>query len=90
MDPSAKDGSKTTLILGAIAIIGIVVIGAIYFMAVKYSEQVNNIPQITPIPRAAISPTPPVAEATEADIDTLDLGDPEEELKSIEQELNQL
>ncbi len=84
-----KSGSKTVL-LAALAVGALVLVGGIYFLAIKYSGQGASIPEITPIPRISPSPTPPLTEATEADINTIDLSDPEDELKSIDQDANQL
>lgn len=83
-------GSNKTVLFGGLGVIALAIIGGIYFLAVQYSQKTAQVPEITPIPRISLSPTPPLVEATEADIDNIDLGDPENDLKGLDQDVKQL
>lgn len=91
--PQASDsskGSNKAVLFGGLGVIALAIIGGIYFLAVQYSQKTAQVPEITPIPRVSASPTPPLVEATEKDINKIDLGNPENELKGIEQDLKEL
>ena len=87
--PKAKN--SFTIILVIVVAIMAVVVGALFVLAASKTSQTNQTPQDTAIqtetvtPSQAPSPTP----ASE-DINTLDLGDPQKDLDTINQDLQQL
>lgn len=82
-----KSNSKMILFI-VIGILLLIVLGVIYFMATQLNKQ-NAAPIPTPtqaLPTSTSTPTP----LSEEDIDTIDLGNPEADLKNIEDDVNQL
>ena len=87
----SKTGNKTMLIaINAIVII-VFVLGGLYMLALKGS-QTTNAPSSTAEPTQTATPTP--SETTQrdedAEIQTLDLGDPTTDLQVIDSDLQQL
>lgn len=85
-----KLNSKLILFI-AVGILLLFVLGLIYFMA----QQLNSSPQQesitaapTQIPTPTMTPTP--TPLSEKDIDTIDLGNPENDLKKIDDDVKQL
>lgn len=84
-----KQNGKLILFL-VISILLLIVLGVIYFMATQLGNQ-NKVGTITPTPTVAQpTSTPTPTPLSEEDIDTIDLGNPEADLKNIEDDVNQL
>ena len=86
--PSQQNGKMIFLIvLGTILLISL---GIIYFMAMQMNNS-KQTPTPTPIPTQALPTlTPTPTPLTEDDIDTIDLGSPDTDLKTIDEDLKQL
>jgi hypothetical protein len=77
------------IIFIVVGIILLVVLGLTYFIAQQMSLPGNQpIPTPTQVPTPTLTPTP--TPLSEKDIDTIDLGNPEADLKIIEDDLRQL
>ncbi|OGH17744.1 MAG: hypothetical protein A2868_00170 [Candidatus Levybacteria bacterium RIFCSPHIGHO2_01_FULL_40_15b] len=88
-NPIGKSNGKVILFI-AVGILLLIVLGVIYFMATQLNNQ-NKTEDITPIPTQALpTSTPTPTPLSEKDIDTIDLGNPETDLKSIEDDVKQL
>ncbi len=89
--PQPKGFNKTILLLVVVVIMAIVV-GAIYILAIKSNSQTAMAPAITPAPQRVVTPTlaPTPATTDTGDINNLDLGDPQQDLNSINKNLQQL
>lgn len=88
--PEAPKSNGKILLFIAVGILLLIVLGVIYFMATQLNNQ-NKTQDITPTPTQALptsipTPTP----LSEKDIDTVDLGNPETDLKNIDEDLKQL
>ncbi len=90
MPPVKKEGNKTMLLI-ILVILVVVVLGVLYFLALNFNNPGYQASQITPIPQKATSPTPSVqTQTTEVDIDKIDLGNPDQDINSINSDLGQL
>lgn len=88
MDPP-KSGNKMILLAILVFVMFIIVIG-IYFFALQYNAP-RETPQPTPAPTIPSSPTPtPTPTLDEKDIDSVDIPNPETELKPIDEDVKQL
>lgn len=85
--PSGAGGKILLFVLTGIVVI--VLVSATYFLAIKNSVQPQN-PKNAPILQPTVSPTPPTVEIQAETVESIDLGNPEEDIKSIEQDYNQL
>ena len=85
--PSGTGGKILLFILTGIVVI--VLVSAIYFLAIKNSVQPQN-PKNAPIPQKTVSPTPASSVQIQTETESIDLGNTEEDIKSIEQDYNQL
>lgn len=89
--PPVKSGGNKTILFVALGVLVVITLGVLYFLALNFNNTSYQASQITPIPQKAASPTPSVqTQATEADINTIDLGNPDEDINSINQDLGQL
>ena len=81
--------SKMVLFI-AVGILLLIVLGVTYFLATKLNNQNNA--QVTPAPTQVPTPTltPTPTPLSEEDIETIDLGSPETDLKGIEDDVKQL
>lgn len=87
--PTPKSNGKILLFI-AVGILLLIVLGVIYFMATQLNNQ-NKTEDITPIPTQALpTSTPTPTPLSEKDIDTIDLGSPEADLKGIDEDVKQL
>ena len=85
----AKSNGKVVLFIVA-GILLLIVLGAIYFMAQQFrsSSQQKPTPTPTQVPTPTSTPTP--TPLSEKDIDTIDLGNLDADLKNIEDDVKQL
>mgnify|MGYP001585049948 CR=1 FL=1 len=88
--PETPKSNGKILLFIAVGILLLIVLGVIYFMATQLNNQ-NKTEGITPIPTQALPiSTPTPTPLSEKDIDTIDLGNPEADLKSIDEDVKQL
>lgn len=86
--PAVLPNSKIILFI-VIGILLLIVFGVTYFLASQLGKQ--NQAQVTPTPTQALpTSTPTPTPLSEKDIDTIDLGNPEADLKGIEDDVKQL
>lgn len=84
-----KSNGKMILFIAA-GILLLIVLGIIYFMAAQFNSR-NKAREITPTPTQALpTSTPTPTPLSEKDIDTIDLGSPEADLKNIDEDVKQL
>lgn len=91
--PKTPGNNKTIMLLILVVVMALIV-GGIYFLAIKAQDtQTAPVAEITPAPQPTTEPTTapsPTAVPTDEDVNNLDLGNPEEDLKTIEDDLKQL
>ncbi len=90
--PSAPKSNGKIILFIAVGILLLIILGAIYFMATQLNNR-TKAPEVTPTPiqvSATPTPTPTPPPLSEKDIDTIDLGSPEADLKNIEEDVKQL
>ena len=88
--PEATKSNRKTLLFIAVGILLLIILGVIYFTATQLSSQYKT-EKITPVPTQALPTlTPTPTPLSEKDIDTIDLGSPEADLKSIDEDVKQL
>ena len=87
---SAPKSNGKILLFIVVGLLLLIVLGVIYFMATQLNKQYKT-ERITPTPTQALpTSTPTPTPLSEKDIDTIDLGGPEADLKSIEDDVRQL
>ena len=90
--PSAEDPKSNgkIILFIVVSILLLIVLGVIYFMATQLNNQYKT-ERITPTPTQALpTSTPTPTPLSEKDIDTIDLGNPEADLKTIDEDVKQL
>ncbi len=86
-----KKGFNKLILLAGVGILAIVIVVTMYFMALKNQSEVPSNAEITPVQKIQISPTV-TPEPTKAEelLENIDIGDPDTDIKILDEDVQAL
>lgn len=88
---SQPDSKKKVVVMSSVLVVALLLIGSIFYITgvMNSTKRLGQYKKVT-TPRVSVKPTQPVMSQEEMDASKIDTGDPETDLKELEQDLSAL